>query len=200
MILATLLVVSLVATLLGCFFPSRRFRLLVFIVVAGLALAPIPLKGTSLGSWLYAVFDAPAVTTVSLAFYYWIWRKRFKEGKGSECPEKDASRKAPSAIQRRVCGAIILLTGVVLWLSETNVIAFDFYRLGFLLSVRLGVVCLAIVLLNVRLSLLAVVAYLATEFGLYANFFDSILDPFLTAYLLVYFLIIAVKSVLTKRE
>ncbi|MBR5758578.1 MAG: hypothetical protein IKX88_08280 [Thermoguttaceae bacterium] len=198
MILATLLIVSLIAALLGCFFPSRRVRLLVFIAVAGLAFARVSSKGTSFGSWLYAVFDTPAVTTVSLAFYYWIWRKRSKEEEESEFSEKDASRKISSASQRRVCGAIILLTSVVLWLSETNVIAFDFYRLGFLQPIRLGVVCLAIVLLNVRLSLLAVVAYLATEFGLYANFFDAILDPFLTAYLLVYFFVIAVKKRLRK--
>ncbi len=194
MALGTLLTVLPFASVLARFFSSRGARLLFFFVVVGLALAPIPTRGFSLGNWLYSVFDVPAVATVALAFYYWIWKRRSGEEKGTATPNQNAAKKSLSTTRLRVCGAIVLLTGVVLQLSETNVIAFDCYRFGYLFPFASVVVCLAIVLLDAPLSSLALVAFLATEFGLYPNFFDALLDPLLTAWLLIYFVVFAIKK------
>lgn len=204
MLLRMVLSVSLVAILLSCFFPKRNLRLCFFVGVAILALIPVPSTGVSLGNWLYAVFDIPAVTTVTLAFYHWIWRKRPSEEIGTSSSdllsEEDVSRKKAFSAQLFLCGLLALMLSAILWTSETNVISFDFYRLGYIPSVILSIVCLTIVFLDVRLSLLTVVAYTATVLGVYDNFFDAALDPFLTGFLLIHFSVFEIKKFYHNRK
>lgn len=206
------LVAALLGTAVGTFWPTRRRRLTVAALVAAVASLPILPDGVSLTSCVFAFGDVPALTGAATAIYCGLWRRRAAELKSAPATatafnvgtdvgsDSDAAFVSGSRRETTLVVGALILWGAALYASELNVFAFDFYRLGYASGVGLTVACVAAAFASRRLAALCVGAYVATAAGLYANFFDAILDFGFWAFLTVAAILTGVRNAASRRE
>lgn len=192
------LVAALLGTAVGAFGATRRRRLTVAAAVAAFASLPILPGGVSLTSCVFAFWDVPALTGAATAVYCGLWRRRDGEPQSASTTVEaffNGSRR-----ETTFCAGGLIAFGAALYASELNVFAFDLYRLGFAPSVGLTVACAATAFASRRIAALLVGAYVATAAGLYANFFDAILDFGFWAFLTVAAILTGVRRVAERRK
>lgn len=194
------LVAALLGTAVGAFGATRRKRLTVAALVAVVASLPILPGGVSLTSCVFAFWDVPALTGAATAIYCGLWRRRDGESQNAKAPKPVETFFNGSRRETAFCVGALILFGAALYASELNVFAFDLYRFGYAPSVGLTVAALAAAFASRRIAALLVGAYVATAAGLYANFFDAILDFGFWAFLTVAAILTGVRNVATRRE
>ena len=189
------MVAALLGTAVGAFFATRRRRLTVATAVSAFASLPILPGGVSLTSCVFAFWDVPALTGTATAIYCGLWRRRAVELKAGSVSETifNGSRR-----ETTFCAGALIAFGAALYASELNLFAFDVYRFGYASNVGLTVACVAAAFASRRVAAPVVGAYVATAAGLYANFFDAILDFGFWAFLTVAALLTAVRRGATK--
>lgn len=172
----------LCGALVGLFLPSRRTRIAVAALVAGLALIPwSSVPSSSLANRVFAFYDVPSVSTLFIATFA-LWKPTVK-------------------IRVGVLGIVVpCVFGLLLYLSEFNVLSVDLYRFGYAPLCALVVSGVAVLFGSPVVFLIACVADVLHALGVYANFFDAILDvPFwlgMTGYLVV----LAIRRLVGKKE
>lgn len=192
------LVAALLGTAVGAFFSTRRRRLTVAASVASVAALPILPDGVSLTSCVFAFWDVPALTGAATAIYCGLWRRRDGE---SQCASTTGEAFFNGSRRETTFGAgALIVLGAALYASELNFFAFDVYRLGYAPGVGLTVACVATAFASRRIAALCVGAYVATSAGLYANFFDAILDFGFWTFLTVAAILTAVCRVAERRR
>lgn len=192
------LVAALLGTAVGAFGATRRRRLTVAAAVAAVASLPILPGGVSLTSCVFAFWDVPASTGAATAIYCGLWRRRGGESQSASTTGEtlfNGSRRETAFV-----GGALILFGACLYASELNLFAFDVYRFGFASSVGLTVACVAAAFGSRRIAALFVGAYVATAAGLYANFFDAILDFGFWTFLTVAAILTGVRRVAERRR
>ena len=172
----------LCGALVGLLFPTRRTRFAVAALVAVLAQVPwSSVPSSSLASRVFAFYDVPSVPTLFVATLA-LWRPTVKIRVG---------------VLWKIAPCVF---GLLLYLSEFNVLSVDLYRFGYAPLCALVVSGVAVLFGAPVVVLLACVADVLHALGVYANFFDAILDvPFwlgMTGYLVV----LAVKGALAKKK
>lgn len=191
------LVAALLGTAVGAFFATRRKRLAVAASVGAFASLPILPDGVSLTSCVFAFWDVPALTGAATAIYCGLWRRR--DGESQSVSTVDRANGSGSRRETAFCAGALIVLGAALYASELNFFAFDVYRWGFASSVGLTVACVAAVFASRRIAALCVGACVATAAGLYANFFDAILDFGFWAFLTVAAILTGVRNVARRR-
>lgn len=194
------LVAALLGTAVGAFFSTRRRRLTVAASVAAFASLPILPGGVSLTSCVFAFWDVPALTGAATAIYFGLWRRHVKESQNAKAAKLDASSFNGSRRETTFCAGVLIVWGAELYASELNFFAFDVYRLGYAPGVGLTVACVATAFASRGIAALCVGAYVATSAGLYANFFDAILDFGFWAFLTVAAILTGVRRVAERRR
>ncbi len=169
----TLGVSILIGSIFGVWWKTRKARVVVFTITTILAFAPVLFNAVGIAGYAYAFYDVPAVSTVCLASYYWIWRSLSnKYDQAKEVKYDSKSNRRALALK-----TTIILFGFLLYASEFNLFAFDVYNLGYSHNLALIVTCLCILLVDDKIiSLIAATCYAAFKIGLYTNYFDSFLD------------------------
>lgn len=194
------LVAALLGTAVGAFGATRRRRLTVAAAVAAVASLPILPGGVSLTSCVFAFWDVPALSGAATAIYCGLWRRRADESQRAKTAKSDASFFNGSRRETTFCAGALIVLGAALYASELNFFAFDVYRLGFASNVGLAVACVATAFASREIAALSVGAYVATSAGLYANFFDAILDFGFWAFLTVAAILSGVRRVAERRR
>ena len=161
----------LCGALVGLFFPTRRTRIAVAALVAGLALVPwSSVPSSSLASRVFAFYDVPSVSTLFVAALA-LWKPVVKIQVG---------------VFWKIAPCVV---GLLLYFSEFNVVSVDLYRFGYAPLCALVASGIAVLFGTPIVLLIACVADVLHALGVYANFFDAILDvPFwlgMTGYLVV---------------
>ncbi len=169
----TLGVSVLIGSIFGVWWKTRKARVAIFSITTILAFAPTLFNVVGIVGYVYAFYDVPALSSVCLASYYWIWRglpNKRSQAKGVKYDSK--SNQSALALK-----TTIILFGALLYASEFNLFAFDVYNLGYSHNLALIVTCLCILLVDDKIiSLIAATCYAAFKTGLYTNYFDSFLD------------------------
>lgn len=194
------LVAALLGTAVGAFGATRRRRLTVAAAVAAFASLPILPDGVSLTACVFAFWDVPALTGAATAIYFGLWRRRVKESQNAKAAKLDASIFNGSRRETTFCAGVLIVWGAALYASELNFFAFDVYRLGYAPGVGLTVACAATAFASRGIAALCVGAYVATAAGLYANFFDAILDFGFWAFWTVAAILTGVRRVAERRR
>ncbi|MBQ7030135.1 MAG: hypothetical protein IJN32_07805, partial [Thermoguttaceae bacterium] len=192
------LVAALLGTAVGAFGATRRRRLTVAAAVAAFASLPILPDGVSLTACVFAFWDVPALTGAATAIYCGLWRRR--DGELQNASTTDSAFFNGSRRETTFCAGALIVLGAALYASELNVFAFDVYRFGFASGVGLTVACVATAFASRGIAALCVGAYVATSAGLYANFFDAILDFGFWAFLSVAAILTGVRRVAERRR
>lgn len=194
------LVAALLGTAVGAFGATRRRRLTVAASLAAFASLPILPGGVSLTSCVFAFWDVPALTGAATAIYCGLWRLRDSESQNAKASKPDASFFNGSRRETTFCSGALIVFGAALYASELNFFAFDVYRFGFASGVGLTVACVAAAFASREIAALCVGAYVATTAGLYANFFDAILDFGFWTFLTVAAILTGVRRVAERRR
>ena len=151
----------LCGAVVGLFFPARKVRLAVAALVALLSLTPwSAVPSSSLASRVFAFYDVPSVSTLVVAALA-LWKPAIKFRVGAFW------RIAP------------ILVGLLLYLSEFNVLSVDLYRFGYFPVFALVAAGVAVLFGDPIVVVVMCVANVLHAAGVYANFFDACFDfPF----------------------
>ena len=153
---------ALFGAVVGLFFPSRKARLAVAMSAALLSLIPWSSSpATALANRIFAFYDVPCVATLFVMALA-LWK-----------PEPTTFRVGS------VWKILPIIVGLLLYLSEFNIISVDLYRLGYMPTTALILSGAAVLLGSLPVVVIMCAADVLHAIGVYANFFDAVLDfPF----------------------
>ena len=142
------------------FFSSRKTRVIVATSVAAFTMIPLTRSYHSIANYAFAFYDIPSLSTLYVAFLALL-------------------RPGVSFSVRFVWKLLVVVLGGALYLTEFNVLPFDLYRWGYVAPFMVIASGTAVVLGDTLVALMASASVVLTVSGVYANYFDALLDfPF----------------------